>query len=395
MMLDPIWLFLGGLVLRYGGDLAKFIAQFSVQRFTSTITIAETNPVYGAICWQLDRTGKVRDFNELIYSIAPAIPTAISAPALSTKLQPRNGWVGMSYRGAYFVIYRHDFKVTDVQTTQLLSLFTLRPWQPILFEWLDELEKSYSREAPLTVRLYGASSAIVRTQTKRQPETLALEPSLAAELFTDLDRFLDSRQIYAQRGIPWRRGYLFYGPPGTGKTSLVQAIASQYDRQLVSLSLADMDDSALLRAWSEISASCVIALEDIDSVFAGRKSLGKLSFSTLLNSLDGVGAVEGTIAILTTNHRDRLDPALIRPGRCDREFELGYLSAATCARMFDRFFPHTDFSADIAAKLGDAKIAPAVWQSYLQQFDRADVAAADCDFTKLAAGISRVDIDRG
>jgi mitochondrial chaperone BCS1 len=384
--LHPIWLFLGGIVLRYGGDLLKSLGQIGVQRLTSTLTIAETNPVYSAICWELERTGKVRDFNELIYTIAPLIPTAIEAPALQTKLQPRSGWVGVGYNNAYFIIYRHDFKVTDVQTTQLLSLLTLRPWQKQMFYWLHDLEKSYSQKAPLTIRLYGANSAIVRTQTKRQRDTLALDLSVENELFTDLDRFLANRDLYTQRGIPWRRGYLFYGPPGTGKTSLVQVIASHYDRQLVSLTLTDMDDSALLRAWSEISANCVIALEDVDSVFEGRKSLGKLSFSALLNSLDGVGAVEGSIAILTTNHRDRLDPALIRPGRCDREFELGYLTPASCARMFDRFFADPELAQQVAAQLGSYQVAPAVWQSYLQRQDQAELAAANCDFAKLAAG---------
>jgi mitochondrial chaperone BCS1 len=384
--LDPIWVFLGGIILRYGGDLLKSLGQFGIQRLTSTLTIAETNPVYSAMCWELDRTGKVRDFNELIYLIAPLIPTATEAPALQTKLQPRNGWVGVGYHGAYFIIYRHDFKVTDVQTTQMLSLLTLRPWQTQMFDWLNDLEKSYSQQAPLTIRLYGANSAIVRTQTKRQRDTLALDPAIENDLFSDLDRFLANRDLYSQRGIPWRRGYLFYGPPGTGKTSLVQAIASHYDRQLVSLTLTDMDDSSLLRAWSEISANCVIALEDVDSVFEGRKSLGKLSFSALLNSLDGVGAVEGSITILTTNHHDRLDPALIRPGRCDREFELGYLTPASCARMFDRFFADPELAQQIAAKLGDQKVAPAVWQSYLQRYDQAALAAADCDFAQLSIG---------
>jgi mitochondrial chaperone BCS1 len=382
--LDPIWVFLGGIILRYGGGLLKSLGQFGIQRLTSTLTIAETTPVYSAMCWELDRTGKVRDFNELIYLIAPLIPTATESPALQTKLQPRNGWVGVGYHGAYFIIYRHDFKVTDVQTTQMLSLLTLRPWQPQMFAWLNDLEKSYSQQAPLTIRLYGANSAIVRTQTKRQRDTLALDPAVENDLFSDLDRFLANRDLYSQRGIPWRRGYLFYGPPGTGKTSLVQAIASHYDRQLVSLTLTDMDDSALLRAWSEISANCVIALEDVDSVFEGRKSLGELSFSALLNSLDGVGAVEGSITILTTNHRERLDPALIRPGRCDREFELCYLTPASCARMFDRFFADPELAQQIATKLGDRQVAPAVWQSYLQRYDQAALAAAHCDFAKLA-----------
>jgi mitochondrial chaperone BCS1 len=380
---DPLWIFLGGLVLRYGGELAKLLSKVATQRLTSTLTIAETNPIYGAICWELDRTGQVKNFNELIYTIAPLIPTAIESPSLQTKLQPRNGSVTINHQGAYFLIYRHDFKVTDVQTTQMLSLLTFRPWQNQMFDWLQALELAYSQEAPLTVRLYGANSAIVRTQTKRRRETLALDPAVEDDLFQDLDKFLASRELYRQRGIPWRRGYLFYGPPGTGKTSLVQAIASQYDRQLVSLTLTDMDDSALLRAWSEISSNCVIALEDVDSVFEGRKSLGKLSFSALLNSLDGAGAVEGSIAILTTNHRERLDPALIRPGRCDREWELGYLTAASCARMFEGFFGEPELAQQVAANLQDWQVSPAAWQSYLQRQSSGAAAVAACDFAQL------------
>jgi mitochondrial chaperone BCS1 len=63
--LDPIWLFIGGGALRYGGDLLKLLGQFGIQKLTSTLTIAETNPIYSAICWELDRSGKVKDFNEL------------------------------------------------------------------------------------------------------------------------------------------------------------------------------------------------------------------------------------------------------------------------------------------------------------------------------------------
>ncbi len=383
--LNPIWLFLGGVVLRYGGDLLKMAIQFGLQRLACQVTIADTNPIYSAVCWELERTGKVYNFSELIYTATPLVPPAIESPTLKTRLQPRNGWIGLSYKGAYLAIRRHDFKVTDLQNTQLITLVTLRSWQPQMLAWLSALEANYNLEAPLTVRLIGGTISIVRTQTKRRRETLAIDAKVESELFTDLDRFLKSRDIYRQRGIPWRRGYLLYGPPGTGKSSLIQAIASHYDRQLVSLSLTDMDDSALLRAWSEITATSVIALEDIDSVFEGRRSLGALSFSALLNTLDGAGAVEGSIAILTTNHRELLDPALIRPGRCDREFELGYLTAESCAKMFECFFPNSELATAVADKLGNYLVAPAAWQNYLQSQDDADRAVENCNFAKLQA----------
>jgi mitochondrial chaperone BCS1 len=381
--LNPILLFLGGVVLRYGGDLLKIVIQFGLQRLACQITIADTNPIYSAICWELERTGKVYDFSELIYTSTPLVPPAIESPTLKTKLQPRSGWIGLGYQGAYIAIHRHDLKVTDLQNTQLITLVTMRSWQPQMLGWLTTLEVNYNLEAPLTVRLIGGTISIVRTQTKRRRETLAIDPRIEHELFSDLDRFLKSRDIYRQRGIPWRRGYLLYGPPGTGKSSLIQSIASYYDRQLVSLSLTDMDDSALLRAWSEITDTSVIALEDIDSVFDGRRPLGELSFSALLNTLDGAGAVEGSIAILTTNHRERLDPALIRPGRCDREFELGYLTAESCAKMFGCFFPNSELTAVISQKLHNYRVAPAAWQNYLQCQDDAQQAVANCNFAEL------------
>ena len=381
--LDPIVLFLGGLVIRYGGELLNLILQFGLQRLACQVTIAETNPIYSAICWELERTGKVYDFSELIYTHAPLVTPAIESPTLKTRLQPRSGWIGLGYQGAYIGIHRHDLKVTDLQNTQLLTLATLRWWQPQMLSWLDTLETNYNLEAPLIVRLIGGTISIVRTQTKRRRETLAIDHLTEAELFADLDRFLKSRNLYRQRGIPWRRGYLLYGPPGTGKSSLIQAIASHFDRQLVSLSLTDMDDSALLRAWSEITATSIVALEDIDSVFSGRKPLGELSFSALLNTLDGAGAVEGSITILTTNHREQLDPALIRPGRCDREFKLGYLSAETCAKMFSCFFPDSQLAEEVSHKLGSYQISPAAWQNYLQCQDNAQAALTNCDFAKL------------
>jgi mitochondrial chaperone BCS1 len=65
--LDPIWLFLGGLVIRYGGDLLKIIVQFGLQRLACQITIAETNPIYSAICWELEQTS-CESKNSIIFS---------------------------------------------------------------------------------------------------------------------------------------------------------------------------------------------------------------------------------------------------------------------------------------------------------------------------------------
>lgn len=85
-----------------------------------------------------------------------------------------------------------------------------------------------------------------------------------------------------------------------------------------------------------------------------------MSFSGLLNALDGVAAQEGRIIFLTTNHRELLDSALIRPGRIDVEFELGLASREQIVSMFFRFHPEHKTLADVLVEnLPERLLSPA------------------------------------
>ena len=78
------------------------------------------------------------------------------------------------------------------------------------------------------------------------------------------------------------------------------------------------DDIYLQRAFQDMKENSVLLIEDIDSVFTNRDNKeSKVSFSSLLNCLDGVFYKHNSIIIMTTNHVDKLDPALIRTGRID------------------------------------------------------------------------------
>jgi chaperone BCS1 len=68
-----------------------------LQRLACQVTIADPNPIYNAICWDLEWTDKVYDFSELIYTSIPLVPPAIESPTLKTKLQPQSGWIGLGY----------------------------------------------------------------------------------------------------------------------------------------------------------------------------------------------------------------------------------------------------------------------------------------------------------
>src|SRR5690606_10180375 len=123
------------------------------------------------------------------------------------------------------------------------------------------------------------------------------------------------------------RGYLFYGEPGTGKTSMISALANHFTKNLAVLSLNSIKtDEQLAEALANAPNNAFIVIEDIDAcgVNVSRTHEEKqqgITFSGLLNALDGIITADETVIFMTTNHIDRLDPALIRPGRVDLKEE--------------------------------------------------------------------------
>jgi chaperone BCS1 len=142
-------------------------------------------------------------------------------------------------------------------------------------------------------------------------------------LINDIKDFIDKESWYNKRNLNYRRGYLLYGEPGNGKTSLCLAISKKFNRDIYFLNLNDLEkDSHLFSLFVSIKNNSIIVIEDIDAIFANREEEQKISFSSLLNCLDGVLSKYGVILIMTTNHIDKLDWALIREGRVDKKIHI-------------------------------------------------------------------------
>ena len=109
----------------------------------------------------------------------------------------------------------------------------------------------------------------------------------------------------------------------------------------------------------------------------------EVSFSDLLNAHDGVAAQEGRIVVLTTNHRDSLDAALIRPGRIDLALEIGLAGPQQVRALFLRFHPDARALADeLAVALGTRGLSPAsVQQVLLAHADAREAVARLGDIT--------------
>ncbi|KAH9028939.1 hypothetical protein EDB84DRAFT_1497388 [Lactarius hengduanensis] len=277
---------------------------------------------------------------------------------------------------------------------EMLSISVVARNNSILKQLVLQAKKEYEAEAVHRIQIYFADSygswRYTDSRHKRPLSSIVLNPGVKEMLVADAKDFLKSEKWYADRGIPFRRGYLLYGVPGSGKSSLIHALAGELtlDIYVVSLSSSWINDSTLTTLMGRVPSRCIVLLEDLDAAFTRSVSRSKdkdkdkdkkksdsksdneeestgsssgrsrrnrnkenlsdvntLTLSGLLNALDGVAAAEGRILFATTNHLDQLDPALCRPGRMDVWIDFKNASKFQAEHLFRNFFPSADAEA--------------------------------------------------
>ncbi|KAK4570509.1 Complex III assembly protein translocase and chaperone [Recurvomyces mirabilis] len=284
--------------------------------------------------------------------------SANGAEQTAFSLVPGRGKHILRYRNAFIAVSREregksfDAMGKPFETVTLTTLYHYR----YVFEGIvsEAYQMSLQNVEGKTV-VY--TSQNMSWQSSGQPkrrrpfDSVVLEEGLSERILGDVREFLDARTWYLDRGIPYRRGYLLYGPPGTGKTSFVQALAGKLDFNIAMLSLSQrgLTDDLLNHLLLNVPPRTIVLLEDADAAFSNRRQRdtdgytgANVTYSGLLNALDGVASAEERIIFMTTNHIDRLDDALIRPGRVDMTVQLGNATEWQMARLWDRFYAEHD-----------------------------------------------------
>eukprot|EP00388_Colpodella_angusta_P007851 GDKJ01021881.1.p1 GENE.GDKJ01021881.1~~GDKJ01021881.1.p1 ORF type:complete len:505 (-),score=89.98 GDKJ01021881.1:54-1457(-) len=221
----------------------------------------------------------------------------------------------------------------------------------------------------------------------RPLQSVILEDNVCEAVLNDVVDFQSRYTWYLNRGIPYRRGYLLWGPPGTGKSSFVTALAGTLKYSIAVLNVGDpmLTDDRLQYLLATAPPKTILLLEDIDGAVTNADLRGegmtdgqgemtpwgsrKVTFSGLLNALDGVVATEERIIFMTTNNAHRLPPVLVRPGRVDMKIRIGLATPSQCRRMFLRFFPGEEEKADqFAETLKSIPLSMAELQGYMMFF---------------------------
>ena len=277
--------------------------------------------------------------------------------SVSTKFSlvpgPGNHWI--RYKGAFILIKRErSAKMIDIangspfETVTLTTLYRDKHlFDDILNEAKDIALKTTEGKTVIYTSFGPEWRKFGQPKAKRMLPSVILDSGVKEGILDDVYDFMKNGKWYSDRGIPYRRGYLLYGPPGSGKTSFIQALAGELDYNICILNLSEnnLTDDRLNHLMNNMPERSILLLEDIDAAFNKRSQTGEqgfhssVTFSGLLNALDGVTSSEETITFMTTNHPEKLDAAIMRPGRIDYKVFVGNATPYQVEKMFMKFYP--------------------------------------------------------
>ncbi|KAL1810164.1 hypothetical protein ACET3Z_027154 [Daucus carota] len=226
-------------------------------------------------------------------------------------------------------------------------------------------------------------------------ETLAMDVQLKETVLKDLERFVARKDKYKRVGKAWKRGYLLYGPPGTGKSSLIAAMANYLKFDIYDLELTDLKKNSDLRKLLIATANrSILVVEDIDCNIElqervsaesedrkpHHKEKNRVTLSGFLNFIDGLWSSCGDerIIIFTTNHKEKLDPALLRPGRMDVHIHMSYCTPCGFRLLAGNYLGVEDHKLfrEIEELILTTEVTPAEVAEQLLKSDEPDVSLA-------------------
>jgi len=341
----------GGLstLVMLGHKLVVVGLNILIRQVTTNVYISGTDASYDHFkLWlnQNDRTKRSRNLmlSKIVIRGKNGDPDDTNTMIFSLARGSHWVWLGK-------VLARITFSIEESKSAKLIEavdilLFT-RSREKVNFIMKQAWEET-SKDDCIEVYVYSEWWTCLEGTSKRFSSGFACQGNMLNLILLDCSRFLSRETYYQNRGLPYRRGYLFYGRPGTGKSTLISVLATELKLPLYILPLGSIDtDTKLFDAISTVPRGGILVLEDIDTFRVADDRLsrssddnqpGGITLSALLNAIDGITSGNRRIVIMTSNHPEKIDPALLRPGRIDVQFEIPSLRNEAIVPYLKRFY---------------------------------------------------------
>lgn len=237
------------------------------------------------------------------------------------------------------------------------------------YAYKNKIASAIKRDVGGSTRIYNLTTinrndwkTTVKINDVRDFDTLYFDGDIDKDIKSHLDSWIDSESIYKERGLLFKTGILLYGEPGTGKSSIALAIASYLKCNIINIDLSNFSNFNIGEVVTAIDADkdrYVILLDEIDTLFKSRDDQDttqeqKEAISKLLALLDSAQSPNNVVFVATTNYIDRLDKAVIREGRFDKQYCIKNISKQTAIKMCYSFgLTHDEINKLLRDKVGD------------------------------------------
>lgn len=281
------------------------------------------------------------------------------------SLGPGLGRHWMFYNGrVYRIVIEPLQSQASLKEKIKITISTISLNKKVMLSFFDEFsEKRLPDEREIfTFAGKDACWSLLGPAPKRKLNSVIINKAAKAEIIETIDKFLNNKQWYVDRGIPYKLTILLYGPPGTGKTSIIKAVAHEYNREISMLNISTMTNLTFAAAFYSAPKNSIITIEDIESCRGSQTRAQKVedekpvdsdevSITTMLNTLDGLKELNGEIIFITTNIVDKLSKALTRPGRVDKRIFIPAFTDVEIKEYITMMYPDAQFELPAGVKI--------------------------------------------